>query len=92
MLIPRFSIRWILAFTAACGIVLLFARAAWNGQYWSGAVVIGIIFLLLTLLVHGAAFGLLWIVSRIFAAVFRDTRKAAAATEAGPPLTHGDAP
>jgi asparagine N-glycosylation enzyme membrane subunit Stt3 len=66
MLIPRFSIRWVLAFTAVCAVLFLFARAAWQGQHWSGAIVLGIAFLAVTLLVHAALFAAIWAISLVY--------------------------
>lgn len=63
MLIPRFSIRWLMIFTAVSAIVFVMASAGLKGQYWSAAIVIGIAFLLGTLLVHGVLFTIFWTLS-----------------------------
>jgi hypothetical protein len=63
MLVPQFSLRWILALTAVCGVVSLVGAAALRGTPWAAAVVISIGALGLILAVHGLMFFLIWLLS-----------------------------
>jgi hypothetical protein len=63
MLIPQFSLRWILAVTAVCGFVSLIGAAAVRGAPWAAAVVISLGALGLILAVHGLMFFVIWLLS-----------------------------
>jgi len=60
MLIPQFSIRWLLAVTALCAGAFSVVGLAVQGQRWALAVSVGLGAVLLTMLLYGAAFGLVW--------------------------------
>ncbi len=66
MLLPRFTIRWILGFTLVCALLLLILRASITGGAWATGVSAAIGFVIVTLLVHGLCFGLLWLASQVF--------------------------
>ncbi|MFP6693990.1 MAG: hypothetical protein VB875_13285 [Pirellulales bacterium] len=66
MLLPRFTIRWILGLTLVCALLLLILRASIAGSAWATGVSAAIGFVIVTLLVHGLCFGLLWLASQIF--------------------------
>jgi hypothetical protein len=56
MLIPQYSLRSILAVTAACGFVSLIGAAAVRGAPWAQALVTSIAALALILLIHALMF------------------------------------
>lgn len=63
MLIPQFSLRWILAVTAVCGFVSLIGAAAVRGAPWAAAVVVAIGAVGLILTVHALMFFMIWVLS-----------------------------
>jgi hypothetical protein len=65
MLMPRFTIRTLLALLTlcACGFVLI--GTAFRGQYWAWGVTIALVTLVATTLVHGALFGIVWLFSQM---------------------------
>lgn len=73
ILIPQFSIRWLLALTAVCALVFSVFGLAVQGSYWAAGVSIGIASLAVLLLVHGLMFALVWGFSMI-TAQFRGKR------------------
>jgi hypothetical protein len=66
MLLPRFTIRWILGFTLVCALALLIVRASINGSAWATGVSVAMGFVIITLLIHGLFFWLMWMASLIF--------------------------
>ncbi len=84
MLAPRFSIRTLLVLVAVGAIVSLIAGMAVRGQMWAWGVTIGAASLILTLLVHAAWFGVVWLFSQLPAAR-REGGRAPAASES--PIT-----
>jgi hypothetical protein len=58
MLIPRFTIRTILAIMALCAVLFVMVGTAFRGQLWGWGIVIGVLSVGLTLLVHAAFFQL----------------------------------
>lgn len=67
MLIPQFSLRWVLGLTAVCGVISFVAAMGLRGSAWAGAITIAAASLALTLLVHGFMFFAVWVFS-LFAA------------------------
>jgi hypothetical protein len=65
MLIPQFSLRWLLAFTAVCAVVFSIAGLAIRGHGWAIGVSVAVGALAVTMLVHAAVFGLVWLFSLI---------------------------
>jgi hypothetical protein len=65
MLIPQFSLRWILAVTAVCGFVSLIGAAAVRGAPWAAAVVVAIGAVGLILMVHALMFFVIWLLSLV---------------------------
>ncbi len=66
-LIPQFSIRWLLALTAACALVFsIFALAVqeylatFKDGCWASGITIAIISLAGVLILHAMAFGVVW--------------------------------
>ena len=75
MLIPRFSIRWLLALTGFCGLFSVVLAAGWRGEYWAAALAIAILALIFTLIVHAAIFCMAWLFSQVFARRLRAPRR-----------------
>lgn len=65
VLIPQFSIRWLLIVTAACAVVFSVFGLAVRGHHWAAGVSIAIVALVVALLVHAAVFGLVWLFSEM---------------------------
>ena len=65
MLIPQFSIRWLLALTAFCAVVFSFFGLAARGNPWAGGLSIALVSLLVLLLAHAFCFWLVWVFSVI---------------------------
>ena len=71
MLIPQFSLRWLLALTTACAVAFSIFGLAVRGSPWAQGVSIAIVALAVVLMVHAFLFTLLWVFSVI---VFRPFR------------------
>jgi hypothetical protein len=86
MLIPQFSIRWVLALTAVCAVFSLILAAAVHGSPWAIAISIAVASLAVTLAFHGAVFFGVW----LFSLIVPDRRQTAAGT-ARSPFAHSTA-
>ncbi len=75
MLIPQFSLRWMLAVVTLLAVVFLVASRAVQGSAWAVGVTAAVLMLAAVMLVHGGLFFLIWLVSRMKA---RRQRPAAA--------------
>ncbi len=60
MLLPRFTLRTILAVTTACALLFLLLGTAYRGETWAWAGSIGVLSLAVTALVHATCFGIVW--------------------------------
>ena len=60
MLIPQFSVRWLLGVTTACAVVFSIVALAVRGSAWAAAVSVGIGSLVILVLVHGLLFAVVW--------------------------------
>jgi hypothetical protein len=67
MLVPRFTIRTILAVTTGCAVFFLVVGTAFRGQNWAWGVAFGVLSLAVTALVHAACFGMVWLFAELFA-------------------------
>jgi hypothetical protein len=76
MLIPRFTMRTILAVMTGCAVLFVVMGMAVRGQTWAWGLVIGVLSLGVTALVHAAWFGIVWLFSRL------EARRATAAAVA----------
>ena len=63
MLIPQFTLRWLLAITAVCGAFFLLVRYAVQGSVWAAAASIAIVSLVVVLAVHVGLFVCVWLLS-----------------------------
>lgn len=61
MLIPQFSIRWLLAVAALCAGVFSVVGLGVRGHGWAIAVSVAFAALAILMLVYGALFGLAWL-------------------------------
>ena len=63
MLIPRFSLRWLLLLTTVCAVFFLIVRMAGQGQHWAVGIVTGVTALALAMLVYGVFFSLAFVLT-----------------------------
>ena len=70
MLIPRFSIRFLLFLTTVCAVFFFIVTLAVQGSQWATAVSVAIVGLLLSMLVQASTFGVAWAITSFFG-VFR---------------------
>ncbi len=63
MLIPQYTIRWLLTLTAACAVAFSIFGLAVQGSPWAQGVSIGIVSLVVVLLIHAFLFTLVWVVA-----------------------------
>ena len=63
MLLPQYTIRWLLILTAVCGGFFLMVTSAIEGQIWAAAITIAAAGLLLTLILHALLFAAVWAIS-----------------------------
>ena len=64
MIIPRFTLRWLLALTTLCGGLSLVLSYAVRGQEWAIAVSLGLATIPLLFLLHAATFMAAWLISQ----------------------------
>jgi len=67
MLIPQFSIRWLLALTTVCAVIFSIIGLAVRGHAWAAGVSIGIGALVVLTFVYGSLFALVWMFSVVTA-------------------------
>lgn len=85
MLIPRFSIRWLLAATAVCGLFAYGAAEAVRGQAWGIAVSITCGALVLTSVVFALTFVVSWSIARTATRARRSRATSPFASHVAPP-------
>lgn len=61
MLIPQFSIRWLLGVTALCAVAFSIVALAVRGQQWAIGVSAALLALVVLALVHAGLFCLVWV-------------------------------
>jgi hypothetical protein len=71
MLIPQYSIRWLLALTTGCAAVFSVFGLAVRGSHWAQGVSIAIAALMVVLLIHAFFFTVVWLVSVATGSFFR---------------------
>ena len=72
---PQFSLRWILALTAAMALVSLVVSQGLKGQAWAAGISIGLLALALIFIVYAAMFGAVWLIGEILTALRTRYRK-----------------
>jgi hypothetical protein len=65
MLIPRFTIRWLLLVTTVCAFFFLVVACAVRGDAWAFAVSLSVVSLAVAFLVFGAFFGFAFLVTSV---------------------------
>lgn len=75
MLIPRFSIRFLLFLTTLCAVFFFIVTLAVQGSQWATAVSVAIAGLVLSVFLHTITFGAAWAVTSFFG-VFRGPESA----------------
>ena len=70
MLIPQYTIRWLLTLTAACAVAFSIFGLAVQGSPWAQGVSIGIVSLVVVLSIHAFLFTLVWVVAPLVPVVF----------------------
>ena len=63
MLIPKFSVRWLLILTAVCAALSLIIAAAVKGRAWALAFSLGVGAVALTFLVYSATYSMSWLLA-----------------------------
>jgi hypothetical protein len=76
MLIPRFSLRWLLGLTTVCAVISLVLSYAVRGQPWALGVTAGLWCLVIVALLYVGSFLAAWLVAQITGA-FRSPGTAA---------------
>lgn len=65
MLLPRFTIRTLLAILTLCACGFVVIGTAYRGQYWAWGVTIALVALIVTMFVHAGWFGAVWLFSQM---------------------------
>jgi len=71
MLIPQFSIRWLLALMTVCAVVFSIVGLAVRGTAWAAGVSIGIGSGVILVLVYGLLFAAVWVFSQVMSSLGR---------------------
>jgi hypothetical protein len=66
MLIPQYSLRWILGAMTLLAVVFLFVGQAVAGKHWAIGVSLAVLALSAAMLVHAGLFFVVWLFSQIF--------------------------
>jgi len=64
MIIPRFSLRWLLALITVCGGLSLILSYAFQSHSWAIATIVGLGSLLVVVALHAVAFSLAWLLTQ----------------------------
>ena len=87
MLMPKFSLRWLLLLTAVCAGLSLIIAAAVKGHAWALAISFGFAAAWLTLAVHWIFFGLSWLIAVLAIRGRRPPQAPATPDQPPPPST-----
>jgi hypothetical protein len=85
MLIPRFTVRWLLLLVTACGVFSAVVACAVRGQLWALAVSLGVASLTTAFIWYGAFFGFAYVLALLFGALDRPPRGGSPFITAAPP-------
>ncbi|MCY2989728.1 MAG: hypothetical protein NTY19_17900 [Planctomycetota bacterium] len=85
MLIPRFTIRWLLFVTAVCGVFFAIVASALRQHVWAMAVSIGVGSLVLAFLCYGASFGVAYVLTSLLGVLHRVPRGGSPFAGVAPP-------
>lgn len=64
MIIPRFSLRWLLALITVCGGLSLILSYAFQGHAWAIGLIVGLGSLLVVVALHAVAFSIAWLLTQ----------------------------
>jgi hypothetical protein len=85
MLIPRISLRRMLAITSLCAVVFLMARFARHGEHWAVAIVVACIAAIILLVLFSLLFGIAYLLARFVPLGRRDGELSPFASDRLPP-------
>jgi hypothetical protein len=85
MIIPRFSLRWLLGVTTLCALLAYVLAQAIRGQAWGIAISVTVGALLFTSLVHAVVFLLAWGIASAGTGIRRTRATSPFATHVAPP-------
>jgi hypothetical protein len=69
MIIPRFTLRWLLALLTVCGLLSFVLAYAVRGESWAIGAVVGLCALGLMVALHAAAFSCAWLLTQFTSSV-----------------------
>jgi hypothetical protein len=75
MIIPRYSLRWLLALITVCGGLSMILAYAVRGQPWAMGTIVGLTALMVALALHAAAFSVAWLLTQFAYMFFGDQPK-----------------
>ena len=84
-LIPRFSLKWMLGFTAVAAVCSLVLAQAANAQAWAVGVVIALASLVLVFAIYAWFFAVAWLFALIRRSIAGPQRGSSPFASAGPP-------
>jgi hypothetical protein len=84
MILPRFTLRTILAVTTVAALFFVLIGAGYRGQQWAWGAAIGVLSLAVVALVHASAFGVVWCFAKVATRRSSNSSRPSAATEALP--------
>jgi hypothetical protein len=86
MIIPRFTVRWLLALMAFCAVFAFIVSLAVSGNVWAIALSVALASIVLTFVLHAAGFCCAWGMSTLWRMMTRRTVAASPfATHTSPP-------
>jgi hypothetical protein len=66
MIIPRFSLRWLLALITVCGGLSLLLSYAFQGHAWAIGAFVGLGSIVVVVALHAVAFSIAWLLTQFF--------------------------
>ena len=85
MLIPRFTLRWLLGLMVVAGLISLVLAQAVHGNAWAIGLVIGLSSLALVFVAHASVFVVAWLFVQIRKSFVGQPRATSPFATAGPP-------
>ncbi|MCI0359443.1 MAG: hypothetical protein L0211_13280 [Planctomycetaceae bacterium] len=66
MIIPRYSLRWLLALLTVCGCLSLVLSYAFQGHAWAIGSILGLGSLIVVVALHAVAFSIAWLLTQFY--------------------------
>ena len=66
MIIPRFSLRWLLALITVCGGLSLILSYAFQGSAWAIGAIVALGSIVVVVALHAVAFSIAWLLTQFF--------------------------